>query len=261
MVGDVHGISDRAASTCIHSVAAAICMRMDQFIQWPAADEISVAKQDFYVTHGFPCIMGLIDGSQVRINAPHPPANEVAFVNRKFYHSINVQIVCNSKMLIYDLDARWPGSTHDSFMLQNSHVMERFENGQIPNTWLLGDAGYALKKWLLVPYANAVGDGQLRYNRAHKHIRSTVERCNGVWKMRWRCLTKPIMFQPSRASRIIAACGALHNFAIKHGVDFDEELDADILDADEVRVVEGIIARNPDGVVARNELVRQVFTR
>ena len=79
--------------------------------------------------------------------------------------------------------------------------------------------------------------------------------------MRWRCLTKPVMFQPSRASRIIAACGALHNFAIKHGVDFDEELDTDILDADEVRVVEGIMERNPDGVVARNELVRQVFTR
>ena len=95
--------------------------------------------------------MELVDGSQVWINAPHPLANEVAFVNRKLYHSINVQIVCNSKMLINDLDARWPGSTHDSFMLQNSHVMERFENGQIPNTWLLGDAGYGQipNTWLL----------------------------------------------------------------------------------------------------------------
>ncbi|XP_041374180.1 putative nuclease HARBI1 [Gigantopelta aegis] len=167
MVGDVHGISPRAASNYIHTVAQAICTRMDRFIRWPAADEIALAKRQFYDRFGFPCIIGLIDGSQVPIHGPFPPANEAVYVCRKGYHAINVQIVCDANLIIRDLDARWPGSTHDSFILRNSHIWDKFEQGHIQNTWLLGDSGYPLKKWLMTPYQNAANDPQERFNRQH----------------------------------------------------------------------------------------------
>ncbi|XP_041366717.1 putative nuclease HARBI1 [Gigantopelta aegis] len=191
----------------------------------PAADEIALAKRQFYDRFGFPCIISLIDGSQVPIHGPFPPANEAVYVCRKGYHAINVQIVCDANLIIRDLDARWPGSTHDSFILRNSHIWDKFEQGHIQNTWLLGDSGYPLKKWLMTPYQNAANDPQERFNRQHKHIRSIIECCNGVWKMRWRCLMKPNMFQSPRASMIIASYGALHNFAITHGLPLDEDVD------------------------------------
>lgn len=38
--------------------------------------------------------------------------------------------------------AKWPGSTHDSFILENSALKDMFERGAIPEGWLLGDSGY-----------------------------------------------------------------------------------------------------------------------
>ncbi|XP_064620735.1 putative nuclease HARBI1 [Lineus longissimus] len=263
MVGDVHGIGPRVTSKCIHTVAQAICDRMDRFIRWPTVDEIGIAKRQFYERFQFPCIVGLIDGSQVPIQGPFPPANEAVYICRKGFHSINVQIVCDMNLNIIDLDARWPGSTHDSFILRNSHIWDMFEQGRvIPNTWLLGDSGYPQKPWLMTPYQNPANDAQERYNTQHKHIRSIVERCNGVWKMRWRCLTKPNMFQPAKASKIIAACGALHNFAVAHGIPIGEEIDEDLINQqhdDPNHDPEPNVGN--DGARAREDLVRRVFTR
>jgi hypothetical protein len=37
--------------------------------------------------HGFPCIAGSVDGSQVEVIGPSKPANEAVFVNRGNWHS------------------------------------------------------------------------------------------------------------------------------------------------------------------------------
>ena len=49
--------------------------------------------QSFFQVGGFPCAIGGIDGTHVRITAPQE--NEPDFVNRKGFHSINVQAICN----------------------------------------------------------------------------------------------------------------------------------------------------------------------
>ena len=114
MMGDIHGISPRAASNCIHDVANAICSKMNEFIAWPTEEEIAVIKRDFYDLSGLPGILGAIDGTHVPICSPSPPHVEAAFVNRKQFHSINCQILCTSKLKIFSIDALWPGSCHDS---------------------------------------------------------------------------------------------------------------------------------------------------
>ena len=260
VIADLHGISDRSASHCIHTVANAICHKMEEFMTWPTAEECAQTKLKFYrKTNGFPCIAGLIDGSQVPIWGPHPPSNEAVFVNRKGFHSINCQIVCDADMNIFSFDARWPGSSHDAYVLRQSEVFEKFEEGLLPNSWLLGDAGYALSDWLLTPYQNPNGQPQERYNAAHKRARCAVERCIGIWKMRWRCLTKVIMFQPDRASKIMAACAALHNLAIRERVDLGEEIDNDLVNEYEVPVQDGRHAPNIH-IGAREDLVRRIFS-
>ena len=218
MVGDSHGVSPRATSNCINTVAKAICDNMHRFIRWPDEQESRLSKLDFYQNERWPSIVGLIDGTQIPLYTPSHPADEAVYVNRKGFHAINVQIVCDRNLKIFNLDAGFPGSCHDAYILRNSHVWERFESNNMPNSWLLGDSGYPLQSWLLTPFLNPTNQAQERYNTRHKQIRSAVERCNGVLKMRWRCLTKPMMFQPARCSRIIASCGALHNFALAHGM-------------------------------------------
>lgn len=113
-------------------------------------------------------------------------------MNRKGYHSINAQIVCDADLTITNCMIKWPGSKHDSYILRQSQLCADFEAGRYPGK-LLGDSGYPLRSWLMTPYLNPANRGQERYNVAHiktRNIktRNTVERCIGVLKKRWACL-------------------------------------------------------------------------
>ena len=44
---------------------------------------------------GFPEVIGCVDATHIKIQAPHE--NENDFVNRKGFHSISVQAICNHK--------------------------------------------------------------------------------------------------------------------------------------------------------------------
>ncbi|GBP95427.1 Putative nuclease HARBI1 [Eumeta japonica] len=51
--------------------------------------------------------------------------------------------------------------------------------------------GYALRPWLQTPVANVrANTPEERYNKAFKCARANIERCNGILKMRFRCLLK-----------------------------------------------------------------------
>lgn len=60
------------------------------------------------------------------------------FRNRKGYFSINTQVICNSKMKMSNVVARWPGSTHDSTIFMNSRICARFDQGEFGNSFLIG---------------------------------------------------------------------------------------------------------------------------
>ena len=77
---------------------------MQRFISWPNEEEAARCQQKFFqITGGFPRIVGLIDGTQIPIYGPHPPANEATFVNRKGVHAINCQVVCDVNKRLYPL--------------------------------------------------------------------------------------------------------------------------------------------------------------
>jgi len=51
----------------------------------------------------------------------------------------------------------------------------------------VGDSGYALRPWLLTPFLDPRPDSpEANYNDSDCKARSTIERCNGVLKMRFR---------------------------------------------------------------------------
>lgn len=59
--------------------------------------------------------------------------------------SINVQTISDPDLLVTDIVARWPGSTHDSTIYQTSNIFRKFERGIYGGAYLLGDSGYPLK--------------------------------------------------------------------------------------------------------------------
>ena len=80
--------------------------------------------------------MGAIDCTHVRIKSPS--IDEHLYVNRKNFHSINIQGVCDAELKFLNIIAKWPGSTHDSFIWSNCALKEMFEDGTISDGWLLG---------------------------------------------------------------------------------------------------------------------------
>ena len=81
-------------SRAITDVSRALAAKQPRFIKWPLThDECAKIKKEFYIRGGFPGVVGCVDGTHVRLQAP--TQNENNYVNRKGFHSINVQAVCN----------------------------------------------------------------------------------------------------------------------------------------------------------------------
>lgn len=169
VLGDTLGLSQPSVSRIIWKVSASLTRRAADFIKMPITEEEKAhSKSKFYNIARFPGIIGLVDGTHIRISAPS--AFEPEYVNRKSYHSINVQVVCDSEDKFINVVARWPGATHDSRILRNSSVWESFESGFYEQgTYILGDSGYPCKDWLLTPYAVPRRREEERYNRYYFH--------------------------------------------------------------------------------------------
>jgi hypothetical protein len=133
----ITGISQSKLSRVIHDVSKVIAARSREFIRMPQNEgELQSIKQGFYGLAEFPNVIGAIDGTLINIQAPTGPT-EPLYVGRKGNHCINVQVVCDANMKFMDVVARYPGSTHDSFIWKNCGLRRKFVENR-PNGHLLG---------------------------------------------------------------------------------------------------------------------------
>lgn len=119
-LADLSLTSQPSRSRNLAEVAKAICSLAPRYIQFPGNGEAQEIKRQFFRDSGMPGVIGLVDGSLFPLKAPSGPT-EPAFVCRKGYHAINVQAVGDHNMIIRHLVAKWPGSTHDSFVFNTRY--------------------------------------------------------------------------------------------------------------------------------------------
>lgn len=153
-----------------------------RWVRFPVnQDEQILTKRGFMEKFNFPGVVGCVDCSHVAILAPH--IDEHLYFNRKRFHSKNVQIISDSNLKILNVNANFPGSTHDAFIWSNSGIYTIMSNNYYNgnrNSWLLGDSGYPTEPWLLTPVGNPPpGSPEARYNSALCSARNCVERCIG----------------------------------------------------------------------------------
>ena len=60
------------------------------------------------------------------------------------------KIYVDYKLPFTNIVAQWPGSVHDSRVINNSEICAKFENGEIEG--VLGDAGYSCLPYLMTPF-------------------------------------------------------------------------------------------------------------
>lgn len=232
-----------------------------KYIRFPRnVREINDTKAAFAADYNFPGVLGVIDGTQIAITAL-PKEIENAFMNRKGFHSINVQLVCNAQMIFTNVNARFPGSTHDAYIYGGSVLNTRLEEmhqlephtfnhliGKIQFDFLYasthkcisnmkfkmisGDSAYTLSPWMMKVFdGNNLNLMEQNFNRALKGVRQIIERSIGVLKVRFRCIMgeRKLRYMPTKAGNFVYACATLHNFLIFNRYDILRDIDQNVL--------------------------------
>ncbi|XP_011860176.1 PREDICTED: putative nuclease HARBI1 [Vollenhovia emeryi] len=60
--------------------------------------------------------IGAIDCTQQFLAILGPKDHEEAYINHHGYPSLNVQMICDPNLKILNVNARYPGARHDSYM-------------------------------------------------------------------------------------------------------------------------------------------------
>ena len=104
----------------VHKVAATIINELQAEISF--SDDLlrgAMAKQ-FLDVANFPNVLGCINGTHIALKCPL--LDEHVYVNRKGFHSINVQAICNADKKFCDIDSQFPGSSADAFVFPQSGI-------------------------------------------------------------------------------------------------------------------------------------------
>ncbi|KAK0140211.1 putative nuclease HARBI1 [Merluccius polli] len=150
VVGDGLGLSKASVCSSVQAVTYSLFRLVPQHVRFPTIrDEMSATQEHFFWSFRIPQV--------VRAHV---------FICRKGYVAVNCQVVCDHQGIILDVVARWPGSTHDSFIFRESSI------GRLAATsrgeWrLLGDSGYPLRPYLFTPVANPRDVHNEDFNEAH----------------------------------------------------------------------------------------------
>jgi hypothetical protein len=231
-VGDRFDMGKSSLEVSFQRVIAALNgMAQDMIILPTKNNAVTTTTAGFQKASGFSGTIGAIDGTHIEIKAPNEHGD--TYVNRKKVHSVVLQAVCNETMRITDCFAGYPGSVHDARVLRNSPLYldaQRDYNRWFPNnTHLVGDAGYPLKKWIMVPYRDNghLTRTQKQYNTKLSVTRVVIERAFALLKGRFRRLKMLDMNRTDLIPQCIIACCVLHNLCLSLGDDCPDDMTDD----------------------------------
>lgn len=230
-VADRFGVCEASVYRTVRRVVETIVRQWtSDVISWPSTDyEIERISDGFHRHAGLRKVIGAVDGSHIPIKAPS--RNQESYINRKSFHSIVLQGVCNHQLYFIDCFAGYPGSTHDARVLRNSDLFAKAMdpgNSLFPlQTYLLGDSAYPLTTWLMPPFRDNghLSDKQIHYNYLHSSTRMVIERAFALLKGRFRRLKYMDIDRVEDIPSIILACCTLHNICLLSEDDIEYFLD------------------------------------
>ncbi|XP_066587646.1 putative nuclease HARBI1 [Prorops nasuta] len=222
-VADRFGLSKSTVWECVFNVAYVLEEHVGNYIKWPERQELLHNQRQFQAISNFPGVIGAIDGCHIKISAPSYHPN--SYINRKGFHSIILQGICNANLKFIHVFAGFCGSVHDARVWNESDIkrlIETEKNRYFPeNSHLLGDSAYPLSTYLLVPYRDNghLNELQINYNTKLSSTRIVIERTFGMLKGRFRKLRNIYMFNTEMIPLVIMTCCILHNICIDVGDD------------------------------------------
>jgi len=75
----------------VQKVVNALYAHVETFIHWPTIEEAEKTMETIKRNYAFPGVIGAIDGTHIKILAPRE--HNESYVNRKGFHSIQLQVL------------------------------------------------------------------------------------------------------------------------------------------------------------------------
>ncbi|KAK3924025.1 Protein ANTAGONIST OF LIKE HETEROCHROMATIN PROTEIN 1 [Frankliniella fusca] len=201
-------------------IIKALCALGENYITWPDAQERVVIKQNLEAISGFPGAVGLIDGTHIQITRPlDEPA---AYRDRHHIYSIQVQGVCDHRLLIRDLYVGEAGSLADARVFRRSplfrNILYRDDHMFSEGEHIIGDSAYPNIDRLMTPFVNngRLAQIQRQYNTSLSRIRVKIEHTWGRHTSLWRRSKRMEVYNMEICVDHQAATYVLHNFRIIH---------------------------------------------
>ncbi|KAI4455474.1 hypothetical protein MML48_9g00002310 [Holotrichia oblita] len=256
-VSDKFNVCLSATHRSLEVILMKLVALRNKYITWPNTRELITIERDFHARSGFPGVIGAIDVCNISFKAPAD--QHESYIDRKLRHSIKLQGICTKNKIFINIMVGFPGSVHDSRVIQNSAIFRDIEHNRNLNKYfplseyhLVGDSAYPLLKWLMTPYRNNgnLTERQRRYNTAHSNTRIVIEHTFGLMKSRWRILQYINVNSVTKAVNIIVACCVLHNYCYINNDTWSERYDVEDGDEEIGEHVLGDLANNKRNHIA-----------
>ncbi|CAI7849890.1 unnamed protein product [Closterium sp. NIES-54] len=187
------------------------------WVVFPSSEELPGMAAEFMKIKGVPNVVGGVDGTHIPVRGMENHRTE--YYNRKSHYSVQLQVTCDARGVIWDYMVGYPGAVHDHRVFIKSKLYERLEKGDLGDYQLLGDAAYPLRPYCLTPLhapSKRLFKGwEQLFNYVQSATRMPVERCIGALKGRWRLFGRR---HECRLGRVCAGVGCiiiLHNMITK----------------------------------------------
>ncbi|KAL8498073.1 hypothetical protein ACS0TY_021414 [Phlomoides rotata] len=253
-------------STC-HKLVLEVCtairsVLMPKFLQWPDENRTAEINKDFESFSGIPNVCGSMYTTHVPIIAPKVSVADYfnkrhTERNQKTSYSITVQGVVDQRGAFTDISIGWPGSMTDDQVLEKSALLRRANQGAMKNVRIVGNSGYPLMDWVLVPYTHQnLTWTQHAFNQKIEEVQRVAKESFMRLKARWSCLQKRTEMKLQDLPIVLGACCVLHNICEMRNEGLSEELRFELFD-DEM-IAENSVA-SVNALQARDQIAHKLL--
>ncbi|XP_058730718.1 protein ANTAGONIST OF LIKE HETEROCHROMATIN PROTEIN 1-like [Vicia villosa] len=208
------------AKFCVKQLCRVLCTNFRFWLSFPNANDLRSVSQNFQSLSGLPNCSGIIFCSRFEI-APSSSSSSPSVSQQQQHSTIAAQIVVDSTCRILSIAAGFFGHKTDYVILKASSLFNDIDDRMLlndspvngVNQYFIGDSGYPLLPWLMVPFGENVtvsGSVEESFNAAHELMRIPALRTDASLR-KWGVLSRPIREEIKMAVAYIGACSILHN--------------------------------------------------
>lgn len=235
-LSDSFGVGKSTVVKIVNKFYDALLVHRHRFLSFPSdAQSLEEVKLSFNGKHGLPNCCGTVGVTRIVMDRPQGES-PTDWRDRNSNFSMCLQAVVDGNMRFLDVFVGRPGSTSDSRLLRNSTFYHSVERGELLagpmfvedtfniREYIIGDAGYGLHPWLMVPYDAPNTEVQEHFNFKLSSACSVTERAFNRLKMKWQYLNKKISTpNPKNVMKAIVASCMLHNMLLQVEASDDDE--------------------------------------